>query len=109
MDNQFSKRPIQEKKIRRRYDSWPIGKIIQKPEPEQMPKPKLKHNGKDIKCVTFDFGGVYTYRDIITHVFETYKKEHGVDIVDFWKKVHTTTHWMDFFTGKISEVEFWAN
>ena len=104
MDNQFSKRPIQERKIRRRYDSLPIGEIIQKLKPES----KLEHNGNGIKCVTFDFGGVYTTEDIIHEVFDAYNARHGINPEDFWKKVHDSVHWSDFFRGKITEPVFWA-
>jgi epoxide hydrolase-like predicted phosphatase len=110
MDNQFSKRPIRERKICRRYDSLPVGKIIQKPGPE--PKlelgPEPKHNGNGIKCVAFDFGGVYTKRDIIHEVFDAYNARHGINPEDFWKKVHGSVHWSDFFRGKITEPVFWA-
>ena len=111
MENQISKRPIRERKICRRYDSWPIGKIIQKPGPE--PKlnlaAELKRKGNNIKCITFDFGGVYTTGDIITDVFDAYRIKYGTDIMDFWRQVHDTEHWRNFFTGKLSEKDFWAN
>jgi epoxide hydrolase-like predicted phosphatase len=110
MDNQISKRPIQEKKIHRRYDSWPIGKIIPKPGPE--PKlnlaVELKRKGNNIKCVTFDFGGVYTRTDIMSDVFAAYKSKYGVDPESLWRKVHDSEHWDKFFKGKITEPEFWA-
>ena len=111
MDNQFSKRPSQERKIVRRYDSLPIGKIIHKPGPEPGLNlaAELRLKGNKIKCITFDFGGVYTTGDIITDVFDAYKSKYGTDIMEFWRQVHDTEHWRNFFTGKLSEMDFWAN
>ena len=69
----------------------------------------LKENvQKQIKCITFDFGGVITEGDIIEEVLGKYSMLYFKDVRKFWKEAHDSEHWSNYFKGKITEAEFWA-
>jgi len=63
---------------------------------------------RQIRCITFDFGGVYTPTSIMEDVFAAYDAKHGTDVKKFWSKVYGSLYWDDFFKGLTTEVEFFS-